>query len=520
MTRKPNIVFVMADQLAAGSIGCYGSQVNSTPNIDRLAANGMRFDRCYTSATICAPSRASILTGRSPVIHGVVTNNLEITADNPTYPQVLQSCGYKTGGFGKFHHTCMCLPHPEDFKYLGFDETMITEDPKWGDYLEWIKKDHPEHYRAALAMCWDLPFVDEKLRQENAGASAEYLKERQEQSEWYLMYSSPLPAELHQTTFITDKAIDFISRHEENSPDKPFCCFVSYVDPHDPYDPPAPYDSMFSPDEMQDPLPPAWVERGNEIHKKSQKFCNYTSIANNTQAVKKLRALYHGSIRFIDDQIGRIIEFLDRNGLIEDTIVVFTTDHGDMIGDHGLIAKGFHFFDKAIRCPLIVYGKGIKTGTSGRLACSLDFFPSFCDFAEISEANRPPLEGKSFAKECRGSENSECWKEVTVESPYRERGGSIVWTIVTDDNWRFTVFELPGTGEMFDLNTDPDEQNNLFYNPLFKGRKIKLFERLTHAFMRSHKIPQYRNLPEKDGCKCMIGNDWELRSNVFNSARQ
>jgi arylsulfatase A-like enzyme len=504
----------MADQLAAGSIGCYGSQVNSAPVIDRLAGKGMRFDRCYTSATVCAPSRASILTGRSPVIHGVVTNNLDLTTDNPTYPQVLKSCGYRTGGFGKFHHTCMALPHPKDFKNLGFDETMISEDPKWGDYLEWIKKDHPEHYRAALSMCWGLPFVDKKLKDENADAIAEYLKEKKEHSDWHLMYSSPLPKELHQTTFITDRAIDFISGHREKSPDSPFCCFVSYVDPHDPYDPPAPYDTMFSPDEMQEPLPPAWSGRGNEILKKSQEFCNYKSIADNTQAVKKLRALYHGSIRFIDDQVGRIIEFLERHGLVEDTIIVFTTDHGDMMGDHGLITKGVQFFDKGIRCPLIVYGKNVKTGISGRLVCSLDFFPSFCDFAGIPETKRPPLEGKSFVNECYGKEDSDRWREVTVESTYQE-GGRSVRGIVTDDNWRFTVFELPETGEMFDLNTDPGEQDNLFYNPRFKDKKIELFERLTHAFMQSHKTHQYRNLPKKNGHRCMIGNDWELRDDIF-----
>jgi arylsulfatase A-like enzyme len=515
MFKEPNIIFIMADQLAAGSIGCYGSKVNSTPLIDRLAEKGMRFDRCYASATVCAPNRASILTGRSPVIHGVVANNLELTADNPTYPQVLQSSGYRTGGFGKFHHTCMSLPHPENFKRLGFDETMISEDPKWGGYLDWIKTDHPEHYRAALSMCWDLPFVDQKLRDENADAIAEYLKEKKEQSDWRLMYGSPLPKELHQTTFITDRAMDFISRHTDNSPDKPFFCFVSYVDPHDPYDPPAPYDTMFSPDEMQEPLPSTWIQHGNEILRESRKFCNYESIADNPQAVKKLRALYHGSIRFIDDQIERIVRLAAQRNLAENTIIVFTTDHGDMIGDHGLITKGVKFFDKGIRCPLIVCGKNVKTGISGRLVCSLDLFPSFCDFAEVPATNRPPLEGKSFAQECCGNENDDCWPEVTVESPYQE-GESAVRGIITDDNWRFTAFELPETGEMFDLNTDPDEQNNLFYNPQFKDKKIKLFERLTHAFMRSHKIHQYRNLPKKDGRRHRLGGGWELRDDIFN----
>jgi len=208
---QPNIIFIMADQLAAASIGCYGSNVNSTPTIDRLAENGARFERCYASATVCAPNRATILTGRSPVIHGIVTNNLDLTNDNPTYAQVLQAKGYHTGGFGKFHHTCMGLPLPKDFSSLGFDETVISEDPKWGDYINWIEHEYPDYYKTALSMCWGLPFVEKKIKEHNRLAAAEFLDERRKESEWSLMYSSPLPKELHQTTFITNKALDFLS---------------------------------------------------------------------------------------------------------------------------------------------------------------------------------------------------------------------------------------------------------------------------------------------------------------------
>lgn len=504
----------MADQLPAGFIGCYGSQVNSTPTLDKLAGSGIRFNRCYATATVCAPNRASILTGRSPVIHGVVANNLELTTDNPTYTQVLQSKGYRTGGFGKFHHTSMGLPHPENFKYLGFDETVISEDPKWGDYLEWVKKKSPEHYEEALSMCWPLPFVDEGLKKENAEARTKFLETRIRQSEWELMYSSPLPKELHQTTFITDKAIDFISDSISDSPDKPFFCFVSYVDPHDPYDPPAPYDTMFSHDDMTDPLPVSWKEHGNKLLENSQKFWNFDAIADDISAIKKLRALYHGSIRFVDDQIARIIDFVNKNNIAKDTIIIFTTDHGDMMGDHGLITKGEKFFDKGIRCPLIVAGKDVKPGISERLVCSLDFFPSFCDWADIPKTNRPPLEGKTFVPECHGKACNDAWPEVTIEAPYQE-GGNPIRSIITDDNWRFTIFDIDNTGEMFDLNNDPNEQQNLFYNQDFIEKKLELYERLTRAFMRKHLVPQYRNLSEINGRKYVMDNSWQFHDNIF-----
>jgi len=511
---QPNIIFIMADQLAAGSIGCYGSHVNSTPTIDGLAKAGARFERCYVSATVCAPNRATILTGRSPVIHGIVTNNLDLTDDNPTYAQVLQSQGYHTGGFGKFHHTCMGLPLPKDFKSFGFDETVISEDPKWGDYINWIEREHPDYYKTALSMCWGLPFVEKELKAQNRQAVAECLNERRQESDWSLMYSSPLPKELHQTTFITDKALGFMSESIKEQSDQPFFCFVSYVDPHDPYDPPAPYDTMFEPDDMPDPIDESWVERGNSILKNSQKFCEFDTVAQNKDTIKKLRALYHGSIKFVDDQVNRIVEFINKQGLADNTIIVFTTDHGDMIGDHELITKGVKFYDKGIRCPLIVYGKGIEPSMIDRLTCSLDFFPSFCDWAKIDNVGRPPLEGKSFVPLCYGQEENDSWKEVTVESTYSEEG-SAVRGIITDDNWRFTIFDLPNTGEMFNLNEDPDEQVNLFYNDEYNDKKFELYERMTHAFMRSSKTHQYRNLPVKDGDKCMLTDGFGLRNNLF-----
>ena len=149
-----NIVYITADQLAAGMLGCYGSGVDSTPTLDGLADQGVRFDRCYATSPVCAPNRATMLTGRSPVIHGIITNNYALATDMPTYAHVLQAFGYRTGGFGKFHQTPMHVPVPENVAFLGFDESMVSEDPKWGPWLDWVKAKHPEHYEAAIALAW------------------------------------------------------------------------------------------------------------------------------------------------------------------------------------------------------------------------------------------------------------------------------------------------------------------------------------------------------------------------------
>ncbi|HBE04223.1 MAG TPA: hypothetical protein DC049_17365, partial [Spirochaetia bacterium] len=171
---------------------------------------------------MCGPNRASILTGRSASFHGVVVNNLEVSGDLPTWPELLQKAGYRTGGFGKFHHTAMQLPLPAEFSHFGYDESVPTEDPKDGAYLEWIKNEHPEWYETALAMIWPRPYHSEEFKKQARAAYDKILKTRRDASEWQTMYPSPLPKELHQTAYITDLSIDFIRRHKKNHAASPF----------------------------------------------------------------------------------------------------------------------------------------------------------------------------------------------------------------------------------------------------------------------------------------------------------
>ena len=507
--RAPNIVFIMADQLGAKSLGCYGSGVDSTPNLDRLAREGARFDRFYATSPVCAPNRATILTGRSPEIHGITDNNRVLQSDNPTYAHVLRRNGYTTGGFGKFHLTPMQWPVPMSLDFFGFDEAVVSEDPKWGPWLDWVRQKHPEHYATALAMVNGhsgnrIPDPEMDLKQ---GASQEQMDTRAEvypgvmqtridASAWSRMYASPLPPEIHDTTFITECGLDFIRRSAVG--DKPFFCHISYVDPHDPYDPPEPYASMFDPDEMPDALPKEWEEMTPGPLSRNQKgYLHFGEIADKPAAVRKLRALYHGSLKFIDDQIERVITHLKETGLWETTIVVFTTDHGEMLGDHGLIAKGIPHYDLGIRCPLIVAGGPVGAQVSDRLSCSLDLFPTFCDWARVPKDELPPLEGKSFAGFCGDWEGKESWDEVAVSIDYID-------TIITAEGWRLTQYD-PGQGQLFNLNEDPDEQSNLHNDPAFLAKKAELLERLIRLRALPRMLPQYRNFAARDGRKYNTG---------------
>jgi arylsulfatase len=507
--KQPNIVLIMADQLSAAFIQCYGSGVNSTPCLDSLAAEGTRFSRCYASAPVCAPNRACMLTGRSPEVHGIITNNYALQSDNPTYANVLKYHGYTCGGFGKFHQTPMSYATPLDLSYLGFDEVAVTEDPMWSTYIDWVRKNHPDCLEQALAVTNSHGGVvapnyraetkqgasDEDYRLKEEGFK-KHLLPRMNASPWERMYESPLDAKADDCVYITDKGLDFMKR--KKSSDQPFLCHLSCIGPHDPYDPSAPYSTMFSPQDMKEEIPAEWK---NDPHASffdgfRDNYLNFRKICEDKENIAKWRALYHGSIRMIDDQISRVVHFLKTEGLWEDTVIIFTTDHGDSMGDHGMISKGIHHYDTCIRTPLIVGGGyGEHIGDTDRLTATTDFFPTFCELASVPAENMPPIEGSSFAGFIRSGYEQNRHKSVNVCL-------SIASTVVSDDGWRMTVYDKSPARQLFYLPDDPTEQHNLYYDPKYNEIKIRLLEMLINNKARNTMLPaHYRNIPILHGRK-------------------
>ncbi len=478
---QPNILFIMADQWAAASLGCFGCDVAGvTPNLDELARRGTRFSRFYANVPVCGPSRATIFTGRSPAAHGVWHNNIEISLDTPLFTQHLRAAGYRNWGVGKFHFSPMQLPPPTDLQHLGFDEVSITEDPKHGPYLEWIAREHPDFYPPALAMSWPMPYLQnypphgENLFPAWQEAAKKWVEPQKSAPFRGIFYPSPLPMELHQTRWIADCAIARLEKHDAS---QPFFGFVSFVDPHDPYDPPAPYAQMFEPREMPPPIAQEWT----------RDFCarDYAKFQDSMFEIKnfdaddwaQLRALFYGSCRFVDDEIGRILAALRRSGLDENTVVVFLSDHGDLIGDHGLLMKGPWHYDKVVRCPLLVSGPQIpRNEVCEALSCTLDIAPTILELAGVEA---PPLEGKTLL-------NGEGWSEIALQtnaSYVNTRGGCR--TLVSDKGWRLTLFPEGDYGELFDLKNDPNEQNNLFRDVKHQTRRLEMAERLVGAMARA-----------------------------------
>jgi arylsulfatase A-like enzyme len=237
---------------------------------------------------------------------------------------------------------------------------------------------------------------------------------------------------------------------------------------------------------MPDALPAEWEEQGPQILRANQEsYLNYAEIADDPAAIRRFRALFHGSLRYMDDQIGRIIDHLKASGQWENTIVVFSTDHGEMMGDHGCIAKALPHYDAGIRCPLIVGGGPVGQADSDRLSCTLDLFPTFCQWAGVHEDALPPLEGTSFAGACTPQGDAEGWNAVSISI-------STINTIVTEGGWRMTQYG-PDQGQLFNLREDPDELNNLYWDPAQRDRRSALLEQLTAIQARMRVVPRYAN---------------------------
>lgn len=486
--KQKNIVVIMADQLGAAMLGCYGSGVDSTPFLDSLAAQGVLFDRCYATSPVCAPNRACMFTGRSVGVHGIHVNNFCLSNDLPTYAHVLRRKGYRTGIYGKIHQTPMQVEVPEDVGFLGFDEGIITDDIKWGPYQEYIKEHFSEEYEKVLATCWsygnrDLPETEKELYRDS---QKKYLLERKENSPYGQVYTSPVPAGLTDTAFIADCGISFIKRQKNSG--KPFFCEISFVDPHDPYDPPQPYDDMFKPEDMKDPIAKEWSDEDFPTLKRSTRYIGFEKVRHDKEVIKLMRAHYHGSLKLLDDNIRRIVESIKENGTWDDTVIFFTTDHGDMMGDHGLIAKGAPHYDLSIRCPLIIAGGGVKQHLSNRLTCTLDFFPTICELAGADKKDIPPIEGKSFCGELYGASDSKTHSDIKV-------GFGHAQSLITDDGFRLTVYSSEDKCQMFDLHNDPTELHDLYYEDEYSTKRAELLERLVRKATEIERVKNYKTMP-------------------------
>jgi arylsulfatase A-like enzyme len=515
MTKQPNILLITSDQQRADCNGFENPDIR-TPHIDRLAREGTRFSACITPNLVCQPSRASILTGQLPLTHGVWDNGVDLDprVGERGFAGTLSRAGYDTAFVGKAHFstkstfaptgTPECNKSQEKYgpawfgPYMGFQHVELAvlghqhrtrplERPPVGHYERWwLSRGQGDE---ALEL-WA-----QSTRPDSGAAQT-----------WH----SALPLAWHSSTWVGDRAVDWLRTRPQT---RPFCAWVSFPDPHHPFDAPEPWSAMYDPASVKLPKHRTRdLERRPWWHKASLegtpqltdpvmlKFRAEGSRVphQSDQQLAEMTANYYGMISLVDHNVGRILTALDDLGLAEDTLVVYTTDHGELLGNHGLYLKGPTPYEDLLRVTLVARGPRVMPNRVVREPVStLDLAATFLDLANVSPEHEMqsrsllPLQGEG--RDGGGSLTRECaWSEWHVH-PSR-CGVALKLRTVRTAQWKCT-FELEsGAGELYDLFNDPEEMQNRFDDPACADARRQLEE-----MMRARPGKVKENLAEPIG---------------------
>ncbi len=462
-----NIVWFCCDQLRYDCVGGMGNPHISTPNIERLMATGTTFERAYVQNPLCSPSRASFLTGRYPRSTKLCYNgNLQFSKDEKTVTKLLADDGYVCGLAGKLHLSACSkrMEEGEPYGYSFFEWSHHSFD-SWPEgqhgYQDWLRRegvDWKKEY-GSWYHDWLPPRTPVELPERISGIRAEY----------------------HQTTWCVNEAIRFIKQSEGT----PWCVSINPFDPHPPFDPPVSYKEKLKIEDMPLPL---WKEGELDNKPEVQRESYYESTANwmapptrvFTDAEKQeMTRDYYAEILLIDDQLGRLIDYLEETGQRENTIIIFTSDHGEMLGDHGIYWKGCFFYEGLVHVPLIFSCPGlIKEGLrSSALVELVDIAPTLMDMTgrKIHYA----MQGKSLKGILTGEADPGHHKD-SVYCEYYNSGAALKPALATmyfDGRYKVVVYHGEKVGELYDLKNDPNEYDNLWNVPAHKDLRTDLVQK-------------------------------------------
>lgn len=507
--RRPNILWIIADQLRADHLGFGGNPIVRTPHLDRLAARGTVFDNAWVANPICMPNRCSMLTGRMPSAHGVIFNDRSLAPGSNTVARVLDEAGYRTALIGKSHlqhglsrnvvrdqqaAPTQTTPWPAGWDTLEDPERYLNGVPEIDDFYGFrhvsFAIGHGDavaghHYAWAVARGAD----PAQLRREwgpGADALARY-------AGWWQVYQPTLPEAFHSTTFVTEQSIDWlgaIANSRRGGDDAPFFLQCSFPDPHHPFTPPGRWWHAYRPADMpvpstfDDPLThaPAHVRRIRAIAPSRNPVQMFGATR---ELVQHAMAAEFGLIEMMDAGIGRVLTALRQLGLEEDTIVVFTSDHGDMFGDHGLMLKATLHYQGCLRVPLVFARPGGPPARTNALASSLDLAQTFIElagaqpFADMQGVSLAPVLADPAAR-VRDHVYVEEDMPLALHGsflPLRSR------TLMTE-RYRLSRYAT-GDVELYDRANDPDELHNRALDPACAGERAALTEQLLEAMTRA-----------------------------------
>ena len=473
LNRKPNILWICSDQQRYDTIGALGNETVSTPNLDRLTRAGVAFERAYCQSPICTPSRASFLTGMYPSSIRVNRNG---NPDFPDFPplisKTLADAGYTCGLIGKLHLTS-AYGRVERRADDGYSTWQYSHAPRddWNeghDYAEWLR-----------AKGADLG----ELIQDPAG----------------------VPAELHQTTWCAEKTIEFMQANRS----RPWFASVNIYDPHPPFNPPAAYRDLFDPADVKPPIfqpsdlaqqqklaavdfqsearDPTELDIKSPILPQAPTRLLIEADTEGARDARTLIAAYYAMIKLVDDQVGRMLAALDESGQREDTIVIFTSDHGEALGDHGLIQKGCRFYEGLARVPLIWSWRGEfeADARSPALVELTDIAPTLLDICGLPIPGY--MSGRSLLPILSGRQPPEQHRDY-VRCEYMDAldlPDGTVATMYFDGRYKLVCYHNHNLGELYDLEADPQELTDLWDEAAYQALKGVLLQRSFDAHMTS-----------------------------------
>jgi arylsulfatase len=457
--KRPNVLLLYTDQQRWDTIGAGGNPHITTPNLDRLAREGALMANAFCNNPVCMPSRQSMLSGQYPSTLGCTTNGIEMREDVWTLPRILQSYGYTTANVGKLHfknhaHRDHREPHPR----YGFDTLILSDEPGCYDdaYIKWVAEKEPSQVaacRVATPPAWEGVPVAGPPRNTH---------------EPYLFEG---PEHLTHTSFVAEETIEVLRRRNAT---QPFFVIAGFYAPHTPLNPPARFVDMVDMDAL--PLP---------VFDRTPESVPWHGLELTADHWRMIKAYYYALIMHVDDQVGRILRYLDESGLAGDTLVIFTADHGEHLGDHGLIQKGPPGLESCAHVPLLfrlpagASGDGRRGARFDELIEAVDLAPTILDYCGVQAP--PAFQGRSFRPLLDGDATGGGY--VPRTSAYIEFKDPFTssWKTVRTHAFKYSIYTrarnadpslaataAAPTGELlFDLRSDPDETRNVAADPAY-----------------------------------------------------
>jgi len=448
---RPNILMLMTDSLRAECLGCYGNPVIRTPHLDALAGQGVRFTHTFSQHTVCMPTRATLMTGRYPNAHGVWANGVSLPKSEITLPMALSQAGYHTWMAGKLH--LEAIPKrklPADGNpYYGFQEYAVSDNDLKGPYLDFLRDKYPQLARAPRG---------------------------------------PLPIEAQQSTWIADRTVSYLRSRRGAS--TPFFAYASFIDPRqNTYDPPAPYNRMYGWEQMPPPQRRAGeLDNKPPVQKAASEHLRGKGLLPDERELRRIFTQYYGSVSFVDACIGRILKTLEEEGLAGNTIVVFTVDHGEMIGDHWLRLKGPWMYDLVTHVPMIWrWPEHFRTAVRQEFIEQVDLLPTMLDLVGV--AHPAGVQGRSLGPMLAGSALGS-WRDAVLiqdrDSSELEAHGmqarDMSLKTIRTREWKLVFYQGKPYGELYDLVKDPQEYVNLWDSAAHRSTRQDLIVRLLDLY--------------------------------------